>query len=170
MAITINGNGTITGVTSGAGKILQVVQAIKTAPFSTASTSFTDVTDLTLSITPSSASNKIIVCGYLFLSANYNGSNPARARITRNGTAVFIGDTNGSRSRGIATHAWNQYSNAQAIGFTYLDSPGSTSAVTYKWQVAAESTGAPAIVGYTASDGSTFISAPTNLVAMEVQG
>ena len=41
--------------------ILQVVSAIKTDTFSTTSTTFVDVTDVTVSITPATATNKVLV-------------------------------------------------------------------------------------------------------------
>ncbi len=44
-----------------AGAVLQVVQTTKTDTFSTTSTSFTDITGMTVNITPSSTSNKVLV-------------------------------------------------------------------------------------------------------------
>lgn len=74
------GNTTITGtldvasrgITKGsmpAGSALQVVQITKTDTFSTSSTTMTDITGLSVSITPSSASNKILV----FMNASVSG-------------------------------------------------------------------------------------------------
>ena len=51
-----------------AGKVLQVVSITKQDSFSTSSTSFTDVTGLSLSITPSSTSSKILILGSLTMS------------------------------------------------------------------------------------------------------
>ena len=99
MAITINGTGSITGLTAGglpdasitsddiaagavtaakigyAGAILQVKQIYKQDTFTTTSTSFTDVTGLSLAITPSSASNYILVCSYFVLANTNTGGN-----------------------------------------------------------------------------------------------
>ena len=86
MAIQINGNGTITGISVGGlpngivdtdmlannavtdakssittGKIVEVVHVDKSDYFSTTSTSQTDITGMTASITPTSASNYILV-------------------------------------------------------------------------------------------------------------
>ena len=69
MALTLSGDGDITGLAVGAlppnvigtGAVLQVVQATKTDSFTTTSTSFTTPTGLSLSITPSSSSNKILI-------------------------------------------------------------------------------------------------------------
>ena len=47
--------------TGGGGGIIQVKNTLKTDTFTTQSTSFTDVTGLSVTITASSASNKILV-------------------------------------------------------------------------------------------------------------
>jgi len=78
MPVTINGSGSITGISAGGlpdaiiqaadlatdvklGKILQVLQTIKTDVFSTTSTSYVLVTGLTQAITAASTNNKILV-------------------------------------------------------------------------------------------------------------
>ena len=74
MAVVINGNGTVTGLTTGGisdtksvadsamaeGSIIQVVQTLKGDAASTNSTSFSDM-GLSVTITPTSSSNKILV-------------------------------------------------------------------------------------------------------------
>ena len=67
MAVVINGNGAVTGLTAlpdsamAEGSIVQVKQTVKTDTFSTTSQSAVDVTGLSVSITPTSTSNKILV-------------------------------------------------------------------------------------------------------------
>lgn len=51
------------------GSVLQVLQAVKTDTFSTTSGTFVQVPDLTVTITPSSASNKILITGAISLSS-----------------------------------------------------------------------------------------------------
>jgi hypothetical protein len=69
MALITLGANAITALPSGiGGKVLQVVQAVKTDTFTATSFSswnFVDVTGLSVSITPSSASNKILITGYI---------------------------------------------------------------------------------------------------------
>jgi hypothetical protein len=70
MALTKINNNTLSAVTTlpaaiATGKVLQVVSTTKTDTFTTTSTSFTDITGMSVSITPSSASNKILVFSYL---------------------------------------------------------------------------------------------------------
>jgi len=128
--------GTIASARLPAGSVLQVVQATKTDTFSTASTSYTDVTGLSVSITPSSASNKILVFMNASVAAG-NGSdiNHAGIQIVRGSTAIFIGDARGTRMQATAvvnTATAGQMNHPSAV---YLDSPATTSATTYKLQI-----------------------------------
>ena len=116
------------------GAVLQVVSTAKTDTFSTASTSFVDVTGLSVSITPISATSKI------FISFMFNGGVDTSAQginmiLVRNSTAICIGDTAGSRPRlTTAIGVGSQYS-IEAFSGSFLDSPSTTSATTYKVQM-----------------------------------
>ena len=59
-ALTLSSDGKVT-FPNNTGNILQVKQVIKTDSFSTTSTSPVDVTGLSVSITPSASSNKVLV-------------------------------------------------------------------------------------------------------------
>ena len=123
-----------TGATSNAGRVLQVVSATKTDTSSTSSSTFSDVSGLSVAITPSSASSKILVTGHVSVSWD-SGLAKVATRITRNGTAIALGDANGSRIRTTGYFYIPVQSHGPiAIPVNYLDSPSSTSAVTYKWQ------------------------------------
>jgi len=130
-------DGTLLTSASATGKILQVVQTVKTDTFTSSSTSYTDVTGMSVSITPSSSSNKVLVL------VNFNCSVSANDRwsiyqLVRGSTPIFIGDTASSRSVGsvgLVNVAGSGSGNAvhnQNIAF--LDSPSTTSATTYKIQ------------------------------------
>ena len=82
MAVVINGNGTVTGVTSGVGEVLQIQSTILDAITSFTSSSYTDFTNLNVSITPSSTSSKIWVGVEMCLSNTTNG-NYGSARLRR---------------------------------------------------------------------------------------
>jgi len=129
--LTMAAGKTIVG--SGVGKILQVVQDVKTDTFSTNSQAFVDVTGLSVSITPSSASNKILVMVSLALGNNGTHSD---ARLMRDSTAIAIGNASSNRTR--STFHLSSVSNTDipTPSMTWLDSPATTSAVTYKMQVA----------------------------------
>jgi len=126
------------------GSVLQVVQTTKTNTFSTTTATFGDVTGLTVSITPTSASNKILVAGVLQTSSSSNDM--YKIQIAKNGTAIFVGDTVAG-----ATSALSQLYLATSgslgnwstlpVPVYYLDSPATTSAVTYSWQVRVQTGG-----------------------------
>jgi hypothetical protein len=71
MALITLGANAITALPSGVGgKVLQVVQTVKSDTFSSSSATFVDITGLSASITPSSASNKILVMVSLNIGSN----------------------------------------------------------------------------------------------------
>ena len=136
-ATSFSGDGSaLTGVS--AGKVLQVVSTNKTDTFSTTSTSFVDVTGLSVQITPSATSNKILVTGALVCSASVHF---VFARLMRDGTQVLVPDSTGNRSTanfGFSTYQASTYMNG-TLPIHALDSPSSTSALTYKIQIEAAS-------------------------------
>jgi len=113
---------------SGAGgKILQVVSVTKTGNFSSSSTSFTDITGCTLNITPSATSSKIYVTLLggqwgLYSSGNYAGF----GKIVRDSTDLVFG---------IVSYRDGSGNDGGTCALSYLDSPNTTSQVTYKAQV-----------------------------------
>jgi hypothetical protein len=127
------------------GGVLQVVSTIKTDTFTTTSGSYVDVTGLSVNITPTSASNKILVV----VSVNYGGGTNSYgfAQLVRNGTPIGLGDSDGA-SRTECTfplQTANTASDAAKLmnsSVTILDSPATTSAITYKVQ---------ALSGYTST-------------------
>lgn len=114
----------------GAFRILQVTSAPVTAKtFSTTSTSYVDVTGLSLSITPQSATSTIL----LFCSVGCGNSNAgigaAYFQFMRNSTSV------GSSTDG-SFFAITQSADAPANASNlYIDTPATTSTITYKMQV-----------------------------------
>jgi hypothetical protein len=117
-----------------AGSVLQVIQTVKTDTFSTTSGSFTDVTGLTVSITPTSASNKILV--FLSIAGVNATTTGATARIARNGTGIGVATSAGSRNAGGTAEMYHVRGDS-FVTFTsiVLDSPATTSAITYSAQV-----------------------------------
>jgi len=135
-AITFDNSGKPAFPNGGAGKILQVVQTFKNDTASTNSGTFADISGLTVSITPSATSSKILYTGGLYLAGSGSESN-FRLKRTIGGTATDIGvssvlddDADGSFAHGGGSrydgHAWE-----------FLDSPNTTSAITYgiRWRV-----------------------------------
>ena len=123
------------GTASGFGKVLQVVTVDKSDSYSLGTTgTWTDITGLSVAITPSSTSNKILVG--INLSIGFSVASTNMFRITRDGTAISVGDADGSRRQ--ATVGWYPGVNSSAVhgsvSYNYLDSPSTTSSVTYKVQ------------------------------------
>jgi hypothetical protein len=137
----INASAAIAGTKlSGAGKVLQVVSTAKTDTFTLSSATFTDVTGLSVSITPSSASNKILV----LVQISYGGAGNmySFAKLIRGSTSIFQGDSDAAdRTEATipldTTNENNSEANKQHMAFiSYLDSPATTSSTTYKIQMA----------------------------------
>ena len=124
----------------GAFRVLQVVSTTKTDTFTTTSTSFVDVTGLSVSITPSATSSKVLVIATVAMSGTAAAGTNQGIQIVRDSTAIGIGDAAGSRTR--ATYGTYQpgglvQNNAVTFlgGGHVLDSPNTTSATTYKVQM-----------------------------------
>ena len=114
-------------------KIGQVLQATKTDTFTTTSASFTDITDLSIAITPTSATSKILV----FMNVNgigTTGGSGGFVKIVRDSTSIAIGDAAGSRPR--ASNGAYDGDGGASMPFStvWIDEPATTSAVTYKAQ------------------------------------
>ena len=114
-----------------AGSVIQVVQSLLTTTFSTTSSSFVD-TGLSLSITPSSASNKILIQWSIpnahSVATASNGFN-----LVRDGSNIAQG-TGGSINLTSANDSGGS-SHMGVNALVFLDSPSTTSAITYKVQI-----------------------------------
>jgi len=120
--ISSNGTGTITP-SFAVGKIGQVVTVTKTDEFTTTSTSFVQATGTSVSITPSSASSKILV---LVSSSGGNTTSGAGTKFTIYRDATNLGTSDGIiflRAGGANDHG--------AISMSTLDSPSTTSSISY---------------------------------------
>lgn len=128
----------------GAFRVLQVVSTTKTNTFSTTSSTFTDVTGLTAAITPSATSSKILIVASLAYSVGSGTNDSAMARISGGNATAYVGDAASNRIR--AAHFINNSFgpaafNTPTASLVYLDSPATTSAITYAVQVRIGATG-----------------------------
>jgi len=126
--------GSSSAVQASAGKVLQVVTANKTDTFSTASTSFTDITSLSVSITPSSASNKILIMAYISAQGT-PAATVTHHRLVRGSTAIAVGDAASSRTQASAGLYSSVSDVTQQATIVFLDTPATTSSTTYKCQM-----------------------------------
>jgi len=117
----------------GAGSVLQVVQTVKTDTATTTSLSFGDITGLSVSITPTSATSKILVL--LTLGGVANNPNAVQINLVRNSTNIAQPDSGSNKA------TMNPFPGGGNLSFNtsinFLDSPATTSATTYKvqWKV-----------------------------------
>lgn len=154
---------TATKLASGVGgKVLQVVEARLTSDFSHTSTSNTDV-GLSLSITPSSASNKVLVSfvGVSYAGAGTNHNPYGRFAILRDST-IITACQQGFYMVLNANKTLNGNTKLQI-----LDTPNTTSAITYKIQARSANTSVTQNLSVLA-DTTGFNAPGTILIAMEV--
>ena len=121
-----------------AGSVIQVVSVAKTDTFSWSGQEvWTSITGLAATITPSSASSKILVqCVVMYgMQSTYNALGLAMAR---NGTRTPIGDSDGALRTEAFFGSDDLYggggANTGQATIAYLDSPSTTSATTYQLQ------------------------------------
>ena len=160
-----------------AGQVLQVVNANKTDTFtSSANATWTDITGVTVTITPKFTTSKILISLSMFGVFWQQGYNGVILRLLRNGTNIAGGDASGSRSPCIGTSvagtaALNTDSGVQ-FHFSFVDSPATTSAVTYKIQFWQDSPSLPIYVNRTRGDVDSTVNprTSTSIIAQEIAG
>ena len=124
-------------LTLGKTGILQVVQAAKTDTASTTSGTYVTISGLSVNITPSSTSSKILVIADV--KAGNDGGNGYYLQIVRDSTAIYVGDAASGKQQcvqqtyGGGDTGEGKYGMAK-MGGTFLDSPNPTSQVTYAVQ------------------------------------
>jgi hypothetical protein len=121
------------------GNILQVVQAVKTDTASTTSATFADISGLSVSITPASTSNKILVTCNVYAGGDDNTF--TGFKVFRDSTAIGLGTAGTGNQSNVSFSSFSTNTSSSAFGlrnasFEFLDSPSSTSSLTYKIQFA----------------------------------
>ena len=157
MTTQIKGNdtstfgGAITANNVGAGNVLQVVQSTYSTNVTNSSSTYAD-TGLTASITPSSASNKILVM-VSHSQCNKTGDNSQNAlgmKLFRDSTEIYFPTS-------LSGYTNSANGTIFEVSFNYLDSPSTTSAVTYKTQFANGGNNGSAVGVQSSSKTSTMI-------------
>ena len=116
------------------GKILQVVSTAKTDTFTTTSTSYVDVTGVSQAITPTSATSKVFVI-ITGVTGQTSNANLNRFNIVRDSTN--IGQSTGGLTANETSLFYPKVANlGLPFAISFLDSPATTSATTYKLQTA----------------------------------
>jgi len=150
------------------GNVLQVVQTVKTDTFSTNSTTAVDITGMTASITPSSTSSKILVN----VALNYGGDDyNYHCKLFRDSTELAVPVSGNNPST--ATLSGVYHANAWLVynaNICYLDSPSSTSSLTYKLQIRSQSTSGYFRLNRSDRDGANDGVCSSSITLMEIAG
>ena len=151
--VTFPGNATCSGTATGFGKILQKVHTQSTTSQTTSGATKLDV--LTLSITPASSSNQILLLAQLSAYMVPSSNATSGVYIYRGGSAGS--GTNVSHSISWINAAYNLYANH---GLAIIDTPNTTSATTYHLTLARQSSGTSTV----STDGYHY-----SLIALELE-
>ena len=129
------------GLVSGAsGGIIQIVSTHLTAAFTTQSETYTDITGHSVTITPTRADSKILIDYRVsWMHTSSNGAT-ASLRLLR-GSTVIGNDATTDDRMGILLLSLGSTQNMSNSSINYLDSPATTSAITYKMQIHLDSAG-----------------------------
>ena len=142
--ITINGSGTLSGVTAGltadsmpTGSVVQTVNQFTDAATTVTGQDTWGDTGLTANITPASSSNKVLVTFNAALCGESEGY--GAYRIMRDSTEIGSSSLSTSGEECKFRLAWQDTGNSSRhlpqVTVMYLDSPSTTSQVTYKLQM-----------------------------------
>ena len=147
--LTTNGSGTLSFGTDQKGKVLQVVsvsdtvrESVGTVSLSSTSTYYD--TPFAVTITPSATSSKILLMGHVMGEFNFDdylGSWRLNRAISGGSTTAIQAASAGNRPRTISVvpsgfYSSNADSTPTVVNFAgLLDSPSTTSAITYTFQV-----------------------------------
>ena len=170
-AITIDSAGKPSFPNGGVGKILQVVQTVKTDVSSRGGSSGTDalaaIPGLSVNITPSATSSKILVV----VNIKQGSANNAwvRYQLQRDSTAIYLGDTASGKTP-TSNFVYEGDYTLNSVSEYFLDSPNTTSQITYQvyWAVRTDSTKAGYINRCGYDQGDYAPRSASSITAMEI--
>lgn len=153
------------------GKVLQVISTAKTDTYTTTSSTYAAVTGLTVTITPASTTNKILVLAQVS-SSLANGNTIGNYKVTRGGTDIYVAASPGSRIAAV----YGGFADVNTAGviishsIMYLDSPSTTSAITYQVESRNNSGSNAAHVNRSALDANNenFARGASSITVMEI--
>jgi|TARA_R100000455_G_scaffold30718_2_gene22222 hypothetical protein len=152
------------------GGIIQVKQATLTSKFTTTSNTPVD-SGLSVSITPTSNSSKILVHVSLGSLANSSAKRRAFMTLVRDSTNVIVGDaaTGSEVTAAVCPRSDDDNHTQIPLSFMVIDSPATTSATTYKVQLSRGTDAAGTVALNDSSDGdSSSGNTASTIIVMEV--
>ena len=158
---TFANNGTATGF--GGGKVGQCLQTVKTDTTSSNNTTFNTL--ISVAITPSATSFKILVF-YHFQAFGYNAG--SCIRLVRDSTAIYVGDSAGSRIQGSGNYKNPNTESIVSLSGNFLDSPSSTASLSYLLQM--RSNGGTDYINRSSADANSTDATrvPSSITVMEI--
>ena len=144
-----NGSGVLTWAEAGGGKVLQVLTATDSTQRSTTSTSFVTASNtLSVNITPSATSSKVLI-----MISTVIGNNTEEAQAI---STIYRASTNlGDSTKGMLDTYHYGGTTRQSASLIFLDSPNSTSQLTYQLYV--RGTGGTTEINYNGGKGSIIV-------------
>ena len=180
MPLILDGNGDITGLVAGAlpstvigaGGVLQVVSNTKTDTFTTSSTTDVAITGLFATITPTSASSKILVLVNVGACGTTVDDYTVYFSLYRSASVITgaVGDAASSRKVCSSASRNSADGRYQSSSIMHQDSPASTSSLTYACYMSMESGGSTACMNRSANDtnASNFPRTISSITVMEI--
>lgn len=163
MALILSGDTGVPASGMPTGSVIQTVQATYSTATTVTSTTYTDI-GLSATITPISSTSKILI--YTSVCADIGrsvaGGIGGGISIVRNSTTVWAPNPNGS-SQPYTWYISSGVELTQMMNLYYLDSPATTSAITYKIQGALYTTNNSSTVSFQAGN------TPSNIILMEIK-
>ena len=133
------GNLSNTAIVYPAGHVIQVVSVPTTDQFTTSSNTFTNCTPMTVNITPSATTSKVLV----LVNMNVGGTADCRTgfALQRDSTDIFQASDSSNRQGSTTATASAEDNSMYNVAFQFLDSPSSIAQITYHVQVSAQTNG-----------------------------
>lgn len=155
------------------GTVIQTVQTVKTDTFTSTSSTPVDVTGLAVNIIPKFSNSQILINYHISFSGSGHSDLYLVRRLGGSDTFIARGDQRGSsRSRSTShayfTTSYNTTYTAYDHGMTFIDTPSTTSSVTYKIMYACPATGQTGCINYVYSE-SDALWATTTISTITVQ-
>lgn len=149
---------TISASGGSGGKVVSVQHASSNARQSSTSTTFADITSLSITHTPASSSNKILLMTSVNGASNATSANLG-IRFVRGASAVGVGDNEATNRTAVGQATMSPGSDsADSLTHIFVDEPATTSSTTWKVQFAALQTAGAVYINRTANDSNNVFS------------
>ena len=163
------------GLPSGAnGGIIQCVVTQKRDVFTWGTTGDVAISGMTVTITPSSSANKVLVQVQIGASGVYNDGYPVFWQLYKGGSQIATAKgsgTSGSTVKCASYHKFSDYYVGTSTSFTHLDEPSTTSATTYQLYGQRHSSSGTAYFNATARQvNERYAEAISTITAFEISG